>query len=729
MENDNWVDKPGKARTSLKLRKMMKCFCSGEQLQIDDVVPSPDSLATKDYTTSLQSSRTGETEQNLDTGNIEEAESSLRENGALNYEEARALLGRYEYQKGNIEAALHVFEGIDITSVTTKMKVTLANRARTQKRRSQKYDTPPMSIHAVSLLLEAVFLKAKSLQALGRCKEAAQSCTVILDIVESSLPEGLPEKFGADCKLQETLSNAVELLPQLWILADAPKEAIMSYRRALLCQWNLDVQTNANIQKEFAIFLLYSGNEYIPPGLRFQRENSFVPRTNIEEAILLLMILLRKVTLQIIGWDTSIFDHLSYALSISGDLRALANQVEELLPRNIDLRERHHILALCYYGEGDNITALNLLRKLLSSAEDPTCVPDLLLASRICAESLECAEDGVKFGRRAIESLQGRCSQLMGVANYVLGLSLSALSRAVMTDTERVRIQSEALQSLESAGRLTKMNDSNVLYHLCVENAEQRKLDTALRYARFLLELEGGSTLKGWMLLARVLSAQKQFPEAETLIDAAIDQSGKWDQGELLRTKAKLQIAQGQVKNAIETYGQLLSVLQVQRKSFGEEGNLKKERDYNRSMELETWHDLASIYIKLSRWPDAEICLSKSEAISCYSASRLYISGLLHQSKGLYKAALTDFTNALAVDPDHVPSLISTAVVLRQIGNHSPATVETYLRGALRLDRMNASAWHNLGLLYKDEGSATEAAECFQAASSLEETQLIEPFR
>ena len=80
------------------------------------------------------------------------------------------MLGRYEYQKGNIEAALHVFEGIDIASVTTKMKVTLANRAQIQKRRSQKYDTPPMSIHAVSLLLEAVFLKAKSLQALGRFK-------------------------------------------------------------------------------------------------------------------------------------------------------------------------------------------------------------------------------------------------------------------------------------------------------------------------------------------------------------------------------------------------------------------------------------------------------------------------------------------------------------------------------------------------------------------------------
>lgn len=87
-------------------------------------------------------------------------------------QEARALLGRYEYQKGNLEAALHVFEGIDIATMTPKMKVTLARIGAPPKRRrrSQNYAVQPMSINAVSLLLEAIFLKAKSLEALGRYK-------------------------------------------------------------------------------------------------------------------------------------------------------------------------------------------------------------------------------------------------------------------------------------------------------------------------------------------------------------------------------------------------------------------------------------------------------------------------------------------------------------------------------------------------------------------------------
>lgn len=80
------------------------------------------------------------------------------------------MLGRFEYQKGNIEAALHVFEGIDIAAITPKMKTTLSANVETHKRRSRNNAIPPMSIHAVSLLLEAVFLKTKSLQILGRYK-------------------------------------------------------------------------------------------------------------------------------------------------------------------------------------------------------------------------------------------------------------------------------------------------------------------------------------------------------------------------------------------------------------------------------------------------------------------------------------------------------------------------------------------------------------------------------
>ena len=386
----------------------------------------------------------------------------------------------------------------------------------------------------------------------------------------------MPENFGADCKLQETLNKAVELLPELWKFSDSPHEAILSYRRALLHQWNLDAETTARIQKQFAIFLLYCGGEASPPNLRSQMDSSFVPRNNIEEAILLLMILSRKVSLKIIEWDSSILDHLSFALSMSGDLRALAKQIEELLPGVINRKERYHILALCYYGAGEDLVALNLLRKLLNSREDPHCAPGLLIASRICGEKPNLAEEGINFAHRALESLEDECSELEGTGNLLLGVARLAHSKSALSDFERVARQSEALQALESAWKITSMKDPNILYYVSLENAEQRKLEAALYYAKSSLKLEGGSNIKGWLLLARILSAQKRFVDGEIVLNAALDQTGKWDQGELLRTKAKLQIAQGQLKSAVETYTQLLAILQVQNKSFGSRQKLHK---------------------------------------------------------------------------------------------------------------------------------------------------------
>ncbi|KAK2363856.1 protein NPGR2 [Trifolium repens] len=719
-----------------RLQKIMNCLCSGEIVkeQEETMVPSSsESLATKDFfsaTASGFSGQDGQVGRRLDSGNIEQAELSLRESGILNYEEARALLGRYEYQEGNIEAALHVFEGINIAAVTPKIKDFLAKSRERPKRRSRSYTTPPMSIHTAGLLLEAILLKAKCLQVLGRFEESAQTCKVILDMIESSLPEGLPRNFGAECKLQETLSKAVELLPELWKLADCPREVILSYRRALLHRWNLDAETTAKIQKEFAIFLLYSGAEEIPPDFRSHMDSSFVPRNNIEEAILLLMILQRKVSLNKIEKDPSILEHLSFALSVSGDLTALANQWEELLPGTINRRERYHALALCYYGADKDLVALNLLKKLLSSSEDPKHVPALLMASKICCENPELAKDGVSYAGRVRENLDEKCNQLESLANFLLGVSLSTYSKFAVSNSETFERQSEALHSLETASTMTRMNDPLVLYYLSLECAEQRKLDSALHYAERFLSLEAGSNIKGWLLLARILSAQKQFLDAESIVDSALDRTGMWDQGVLLRTKAKLQIAQGKVPSAIETYIRLLAIFLVQRKTFGSRTKLYKDgRDHARNLEVDIWHDLAYVYISLSRWHDAEVCLSKSKAIKLYSASRCHVIGTMLEAKGLYKEALKSFRDALNLDPTHVPSLISTGAVLRQYDTTSNPAARSFLMDALRVDRTNASAWHHLGILHKAEGRVFEAAECFQAANSLEESEPVEPFR
>lgn len=714
----------------VELKKMMKCIFLGKQVRAGKTVKSAEpSLETLDHSVGSVSAQAAVTGRNTNTSTIEEAESTLRESGYLNYEEARALLGRLEYEKGNMEAAFRVFEGIDIEAVTPNIKVSLARRCEPQRRQSHSDAAPPMSMHAVTLLFEAIFLKAKSLWALGRFEEAAQSCQVILDTIESALPDGLNERFAADCKLQETLNKAVELLPELWKLGGSPHEAISSYRRALLYNWNLDLETRARIEKEFAIFLLYSGVEANPSTLRFQVEGAFVPRNNMEEAILLLLLLLMKFLGGKIDWDPSIMDHLSFALAISGGLETLAYQLEELPVDIMNRKEKQSSLALCYHGAGENRVALNLLKNLLNDRENPNCTHELLLAAKISAEDSNTTEEGIDYAKHAIERLVGQCGQLRSKANCFLGILSSTKSRSVASDSKREAMQSEALKALETAEELTQGTDPNVIYHLSFENAEQRKLGTALSYAKRLLKLEAGSSTRGWILLSRILSAEKRYIDAETIVNAALEQTGKWEHAELLRTKAKLQLAQGHAVNAIKTYTHLLAVLQARKKSFGIGKKRSERRDQDRILEIETWHDLANLYTSQSQWQDAEVCLSKSEALCPYSASRCHSIGLLYEAKGQDIEAQRSYWEALDIDADHVPSLISMAKLLMKLGEQSVFPVaRSFVRHAIRVDWTNHAAWYTLALLQKSESPA-EAVACFEAAVRLEQTAPVEPFR
>lgn len=703
----------------------MLCTCSREQVGVEERGLSKDAMAYKGVSTNGLSTKTTEVETKLDEGNIEEAESSLREALSLNYEEARALLGRLEYQRGNIEAALQVFEGIELHAVIQRLRSSISEKVQSKRGRSRQDTSHSVSLHAASLLLEAIYLKAVSLQKLGRLTEAAQECKSVLDTIETVFPQGMPESLG-DNKLQETVCKAVELLPELWKQAGLQHEAMAAYRRALLSPWNLDAHCCARIQKEFAILLLYGGVEAGAPSLAAQIDGSFVPKNNTEEAILLLLILLRKCCLRKIAWDPSVMDHLTFALSLSGHSLILAKQIEEVLPGIFARSDRWNDLALCYSGARQNQVAINLLRKSLSKSEKPNDLSALLLAAKICTEDFHLAAEGVEYARRAMENAKGEFEHLRGIAYRLLGLALGKQTKASTSDSERTSLRRDALKSLEEAIIWEKQNP-DWIFELGLEYAENRNLNLALCYVKEYLDLTAGSLLKGWRLLALILSAQKRYSEAETVLDAALDETGKWEQGVLLRTKAKLQIAQSSPMNAIETYRLLLALVQAQRKSFGS-GKRTPKVESERVLEVGVWQDLARLYSGLSHWRDAEICLEKAKALKIYSAETLHAKGVLCEARSKIQEALAAYSNALCIDPDHVPSKVSLGALLWQTGGKSLPVARSLLSDALRLEPTNYVAWYYLAMVHKDDGRASDAVDCFQAACMLEESAPIEKF-
>ncbi|XP_073118730.1 protein NPG1 isoform X2 [Henckelia pumila] len=669
--------------------------------------------------------RTNIVEAKLDEGNIQEAESALRDGLSLNFEEARALLGKLEYQRGNVEGALRVFDGIDLQAAIQRMQHSFSDKQPSKKSRSRNEAVYAVSQHATNVVLEAIYLKAKSLQKLGKLTEAAQECKSVLDAVEKIFDNGIPDVM-VENKLQDTVSHAVELLPELWKLAGCYSEAISAYRRALLSQWNLDNECCARIQKAFALFLLYGGVEANPPSLAVQVDGSYVPKNNLEEAILLLMILMRKFHLGNTNWDPSVMEHLSFALSLCSQTSVMVKQLEEIMPGVVHRNDRWKALALSFSGDGLNKSALDLLRKSLHQHEDPDDVMSLLLAAKICSEDVLLASEGMKYAQRVIENARESKAHLKGVGLRLLGLCLGKQAKISSSDLERSRFQSEALKSFENALGLEHGN-ADLIFDLGVQYAEHRNLDAALRYAEQYIEATGGSTLRGWRLLALVLSAQQRFSKAEVVIDAALDETAKWDQGPLLRMKAKLKISQLRHMDAIETYRYLLALVQAQRKSYGSLGSAPQVED-DKINEYEVWHGLAKLYSSLSHWKDAEICLQKASALKEYSAEILHTEGLMHEKQGHLEEALAAYINAILLEPTYVPCKILIGAVFSKMGSKMSPVARSLLSDALRIEPTNAMAWYYLGKVHKDDGRISDAVDCFQAASMLEESVPIESF-
>lgn len=90
--------------------------------------------------------------------------------------------------------------------------------------------------------------------------------------------------------------------------------------------------------------------------------------------------------------------------------------------------------------------------------------------------------------------------------------------------------------------------------------------------------------------------------------------------------------------------------------------------------------------------------------------------------------ALIAYTNALALDPNYVPTKVALGAMLTKMGSKVLPTARSLLSDALRIESTNRIAWFHLGMVHKLSGQTADAADCFQAASMLDESNPIESF-
>ena len=457
----------------------------------------------------------------------------------------------------------------------------------------------------------------------------------------------MPEGIGEDSKLQDMFHKALELLPNLWTKAGFLDNATTAYRRALVKPWNLNPERLAAVQKNLASTLLYGGVETNLP-LQYQVWGPTTPKNSVEEAILLLLILMRKVAFHEIKWDQEILDHLTYALSISGQFDLLAEHVEQVLPGIYNRAERWYFLALCYSAAGQDEAAINLLKKVAGSSEAKQMphFPSFLLGAKLCSQDPIHAKEGIQFARKAVDLANNRYEHFRGQAHKFLGVCYGSAARASVSDSERHVLQRESLNSLNHAA--LNEEDPEVLFSLSLENAMQRNLEAAFDNAMAYTNMEAGSTGRGWKLLALLVSAKQQFKDAETIVDFALDEATRMNQLELLRLKAVLQVAQEQPKQAIETYRLLLALVQAQRELQAKHFQQAKNSDsevcvpyLDKLLKLTNLNntDMRSVilFFELGKCPD-DTFLRKNQ---------LVLNALLYKIKGCLKVILSSLSFVL----------------------------------------------------------------------------------
>ena len=153
---------------------------------------------------------------------------------------------------------------------------------------------------------------------------------------------------------------------------------------------------------------------------------------------------------------------------------------------------------------------------------------------------------------------------LNSVIKYVCRILISLLFIHIFISQEAAALESE---------------DPTIIFDLGLEYALQRQLSRALDCAKHFLDISSGAWVQGWRFFALLLTAQERHSEAQLVLEAAMEETSPWQQGPLLQTRAKVQMAVGQPLRAVHTYRQLLSLVQAGHQSFSfEAGNWQRNK-------------------------------------------------------------------------------------------------------------------------------------------------------
>lgn len=524
----------------------------------------------------------------------------------------------------------------------------------------------------------------------------------------------------------------------------------------------------------------------------YSGDSLFFPQNETEEILILLLLEEAMVSKdaelsqapeksahrrQTVADSESLYDLLTVALV----RRAQYGMLAECLDRGMKVAfEEFHLwfqFALSLISACKYHRALLVLRQCHQHRpEDPLVC---LYAAKLCFNYLHMIDEGIFFAKKVVAMGDEQEMSSRGYLALGIGYSLNACEACLRG--ERQQLQKQAIDALQKAHNLDP-DDSEVLFHLALSQAQMRQISKALKSIRNAVKLDMHQSFS-LHLLALILSSQKKFVEALEVCDAALIEFP--EDFSLLLTKVKLEqtcVGGDQAlitcKKLLETWklvydSDLSGSAELQRAGSGlldkvitDTRSLKKiplteissdkdsvdgtssiaasvrleqalsDEAASTSVKLSVpaalalqaklWLAIADVFVSMEKDAEANACVQEAHLIFPLSPDVLFQRGRVFEMRESYADAKNCFDNAIAINPGHVPSIQHLGVLYHKTGNLVMA--EKVLREAINVDPTAFEAWHALGVVLEAQNEHEAASECLMTALDLEATHPILPF-
>lgn len=425
--------------------------------------------------------------------------------------------------------------------------------------------------------------------------------------------------------------------------------------------------------------------------------NSNFPRNSFEESLQILVSLTNEEC-----FDTTIFDDLVLLLSSKRYYLILSDILQNSLIKNFRDKKLWNLTGHALMSAGKYQEALSIFNECLTFNEDPKL---LLLCSKIYLNNLNDIEKALEYVNRASKSSEFwklKCNLHYGIIYSLLALKETSLQG-------RQNLQLRSLDYLLKAAE-TDSNDSMINYQIALQYAELREIKKAFNYVR--LSLQNQSHIQGWILLANLYSATKDFSNVSQTIKTALFEFE--NNTLLLLIQAEVEELENETK-AFKSYKSIVDSLE----------KTEQDNPYTRD-ELEIFLRISNAYRRMKRFTEASELIKKKN-LELLGSEYHFINGRILEDTKKLTEALEEYQNCILLTPNHVGAQERMGIIY-SLTPQNLVLAKSFLQSSVRLDPTSFEAWYHLGVVTKKMGDFEEASDSFITSIKLQKTSPLIPF-